>query len=353
MLHCFGRDRGGGPSVALDAFLKHSAKPYSVIRQTLPAGGINLQLILEFRRRIKSCEPQLIHVRGLGSEGFHAVAAAKLAGVPRVLVSIHGTHRDLVHPRGRIRRWVVVQILERLTLRLATHLATVSEFAAQRDFLKPYRKKLVGVVPNGVAIPIQTTSSRDVVRSGLHISDDAIVGICVSRLTLEKGYLVLAEALSMLDSKAEKLVFLIVGGGDESGDIQRAFRSLRRIRVVFVGHTMDVDQYLDAADFFVFPSLHENLSNALLEAMAKGLPVIASDAGGNLEVVQKGGGTLVSTGDSAQLAHAIDRFSQEPGILRDIGQTARYNVSVNYSVANMVAGWEQLYERILENKSFK
>lgn len=353
MLHCFGTDRGGGPSVALEAFLKHSASSYGLIRQVRPAGGINVKLILEFVRQIKKFDPQLIHIRGLGSEGFNAVAAAKLAGVPRVLVSIHGTQRDLVHPRGRLRRWVVVQFLERLTLHLATHVATVSDFAAQRDFLKPYRKKLVGVVPNGVDVPTQTSSFRKFVRSRLEISDDVIVGICVSRVTLEKGYLVLAEALRMLDSKAERLVILIVGGGDESGDIRLAFKKLRRVRVIFVGHTMDVNQYFDASDFFVFPSLHENLSNALLEAMAKGLPVITSDAGGNKEVVEKGGGVLCKTGDPSQFAQAIERFSQEPWILREIGQTAKDNVSVNYSVANMVTGWEQLYGQILQEKMFK
>jgi hypothetical protein len=123
MQHCFGTVGSGGPIIAFERLLANSHIEYSQIRQTEPARGINLALIRRFVREIKDAKPDLIHIRGLGNEGFHAVVAARLARVPRVLVSIHGTHRDLTQHGSLIRHWIVIYILENLTLLFAHRIA--------------------------------------------------------------------------------------------------------------------------------------------------------------------------------------------------------------------------------------
>lgn len=347
MQHCFGVAQNGGPIVAFERLIRRSVLSYGKILQTKPAGGISLGLIFRFMLEIRKYRPDLIHVRGLGNEGFHAVLAAKLAGVPNILVSIHGTHRDLVHSGNRLRSGVVKNILEPMTLIMATHIATVCDFTARRSFLLPYRHKLIGIVPNGVDLAVQSHTSRAEMRGRWGIPCDWFLGICVSRITTEKGYPVLAEALSRLDKHVRNLAVLVVGGGDERGRIEILFRSLQNIRVIFVGHQADVQGFLTASDFFIFPSLHENLSNALIEAMAQGLPVIASAVGGNIEVVQKGGGILVPVGDAAALADAINKFLSDSDTMKQMGVEARENIRCHYSIDEMVAGWERVYSRIL------
>lgn len=333
--------------MALERLSKHSGLCYGSIQQTEPAGGINIALISRFVREIRDYRPELIHVRGLGNEGFHAVLAARIAGVPNILVSIHGTQRDLKQPLNRFRSGVVKSVLEPLTLLMATHIATVCDSAAKRRFLAPYRQKLVGTVPNGVTIPAAPLIEATEIRVRWGIPWDLPLGICVSRITDEKGYPILAQALTRLDGNVGKFAVLVVGGGDEDGRIQGLFAKLQNIKVVFVGHQKNVGSFLAASDFFLFPSLHENLSNALLEAMAQGLPAIATAVGGNIEVVQKGGGVLVPVGNAVALADAINHFLADSDAVKQMGFEARENVRRHYSVERMVAGWEGIYDLIL------
>lgn len=293
--HCFGKNNSGGPVVALEHLISKSGMNFDVIRQIEGANGIDLKLLRKFFLKLKELKPELIHVRGLGNEGFHAVLAARLAGVPNILVSIHGTHRDLKYPNNKIKHWLVVHILESLTILMATHIATVCEYAAARPFLKRHYKKLVAVVPNGVDLPNPIDFDLSSIRSEFNIPNNIPIGISVSRITKEKGYLILASALHKLDSTGCPFVVLIVGDGDENLEIRDSFNGLKNISVHFLGHRHDVGNFLRQSDFFIFPSLHENLSNALLEAMSHGLPVIATQTGGNTELVEQGGGGADTT----------------------------------------------------------
>lgn len=348
--HSFGSPGSGGPVVALQRLLENSTREFGVISQLEPANGINVQLIKRFRQELIAYRPLLVHVRGLGNEGFHAAVAAKLAGVPKILVSIHGTHRDLKSPQNYWKNWIVRSILEPATLRLATHVATVCEFAAERDFLTPFGHKFAGVVPNGVEIS-PPGDTRLAVRKALNIPLDLPLALCVSRITLEKGYGVLAEALGLLDRRGVRFSIVIVGGGDESGEIRALFYGLKNIAVTFVGHQSNVAQFFAASDFFVFPSLHENLSNALIEALSFGLPAVATAVGGNVEVIKKGGGLLIPPLDAKELSAAIKEFIENSTLRNAYSREARQNISENYSVKRMVSRWHEVYDEILGGKS--
>lgn len=348
--HCFGAPNAGGPATALARFLEASDQTYPVVWQHAAAGGLSLPLLWRMTREIRRHRPRLVHVRGLGNEGFHAALAARLAGVPQVLVSVHGTQRDLVVGRKSLRRCVVVKLLEPATLSLASAVATVCHTASARPFLAPYRAKLVSPVPNGVTIPTLPDVRRRAVRQSLGIKDDRLVAIAVSRLTVEKGYGDLAAALSDLESRGHIFDLIVVGGGEEATAIQTLFEGLRSIRVHFVGQQQDVGPFLAAADLYVSPSWNENLSNALLEGMSYGIPAVTTAVGGHGEVMARGGGVLVAPHDPVGLAAAIHALLTDPERRYCLGQEARKIIDLHYSLSAMVAGWENTYRRLLDQK---
>jgi len=347
--HSFGAPGSGGPVTALSRLLASDlSQKYDFVplHQDCAAGGIDVSMLRRWVRTLRRVKPDLVHVRGLGNEGFHGALAARLAGCPRVLVSVHGTVRDLNAPHS-LRRQVVARGLEPATLRFASDIVTVCRATAERSFLDPYRRKLVGVVPNGVRVQSKTPGHGDGVRLELGLGPDDVALIVVGRLTVEKGHLVLARALARLDAERARMVLLVVGDGPDRAQIESSYRSVEGLRVMMLGQRQEVSRLLSAADVFVFPTLHENLSNALLEGMAAGLPVIASRVGGNVEVLEGGGGTLVPPAESAPLADAIAELMNDPSARLSRGQIARRVVNERYTLAHMVAGWDEVYERIL------
>lgn len=347
--HCFGTAHAGGPATALARLQSTRDIPYPEIRQHKAAGGLSIPLLRRFVSELRQLRPHLLHVRGLGNEGFHAALAGRIARVPHILVSVHGTQRDLVGNRG-LRRSLVVKLLEPATLCMADAVVTMCHSAAQRDFLAPYRHKLLPPVPNGVTLPSPDRTVGYDARARLSIGPDRIVATIVSRLTVQKGYGDLAAALRRIDAGTGNagIDLIVVGGGDDDGSIAAMFTDLARSRVHFVGQQADVGPYLDAADLFLFPSWHENLSNALLEALSYGLPAIATAVGGNVEILQHGGGLLVPPHAPDALAEAILRMSGDAALRSDLGRAARQTIVNHYSLDRMARSWDAHYRMLTD-----
>lgn len=347
--HVAGQPGHGGPATALSHLLNSSlSEKYHQVtmRQSRPAGGINPTIIAEFVRLLRSVHPDIVHVRGLGNEGFHGALAARLAGCPRILLSIHGTVRDL-QSTPSVRRRVLVKALEPASLRIATHISAVCRSATERGYLDRVRHKIVGVVPNGTDIIPTNSHLRSRLRTELDVKPHDVAIIVVGRLSLEKGHHVLAEAIGALGSQTSKIVLLVVGAGPDRGVIESAYGSVEGLRFRMLGHRQDVRELLTAADIFAFPSLHENLSNALIEALAAGLPVVASAVGGNVEVLERGGGELVPPGDPLALAAGLKRLVVDADGRRLMGADGQRIVAEHFSTERMVAGWDEIYQRVL------
>lgn len=348
--HVFGAKNSGGPVVALERLIEANVGGEFIFHrmdQIAPAGGVNFRLISAFRDELRRIRPDMVHVRGLGNEGFHGALAARLAGVKNVLVSVHGTVRDLRFSSNKVRTAVVRDVLEPITLRLASHLITVCQYAAQRDFLAPYQSKFLGVVHNGVDMPPQEVEAGKQYREMYGVSEGDLVAVCVSRVTKEKGYFLLAEALSSLPALGGVLHVWIVGDGPDRIEIERAIPPRPDVRVSFLGHSNQVGSILSQADFFLFPSLHENLSNALLEAMSYGLPPIAFSVGGNAEVIGAGCGRLISPGDVDGFSRAVFEYVQKVDLMRLEGSMARDRVRGDFSTSKMVSEMYSVYRQVL------
>ncbi|PYC76002.1 glycosyl transferase [Micromonospora arborensis] len=357
--HSAGIAGANGPLTAVQRVLSSSLSDrYEFVRmhQSAGNGSLNVPLLREWVRLLRRVRPALVHVRGLQNEGLHGVLAARLAGCPRVLVTVHGTVRDLRQAGRPWRRRLLVHGAEPATLRLASHVGTVCEYAAGRDFLGGLGGKFVGVIPNGVPLPTHPRAPRDRVRAELDLRPDDVAMIAVSRLTWEKGYAVLADALRRLPPStdrrqhrsAARRVLLVAGDGPDRDTIAALLAGVDGVEVRLLGNRLDVPDLLAAADVFVFPTLHENLSNALLEAMAHGLPVVASAVGGNIEVLRSGGGRLVPAGDPDALAGALSPLLDDPAERRHVGELGRKVVAESYSLDVMLGALDRVYQRIIQ-----
>ena len=132
------------------------------------------------------------------------------------------------------------------------------------------------------------------------------------------------------------------------GELRPALEKLLTPSVRLVGATQDVDPFLRAADAFVLPSRSEGMPNALLEAMAHGVPAIATDVPGTRQVIgHPPAGLLVPSGDEAALGAAISRLLADDRLAGELGAAGRQRVEGSFSVEATVAAHERLYEAML------
>lgn len=351
--HAFGRPGSGGVYRALELVVGTSlSTQFTLVPmvQSSAARGLNVRLVVDFIRLIRRSRAQLVHVRGLGNEGFHAALAARLAGCRRVLVSVHGTQRDL---RGRptLRRRIVVRILEPATILMASHVATVCEYAGTRPFVLRAPAEYLGAIPNGVPQRSPDAEGRARIRKELGIDERSVVVVFVGRVTSDKGVDQIHMAAGQLasDPSAPPIHFLVVGDGPLRVALERD-ASDRSLPLVFAGAQQSIWPYLDAADIFLLPSWHENLSFALLEAMSSGLPCVASDVGGNTEVLSRGGGVLFPAGDIGAMISGLTHLARNDGLRAEMGNEAKRVAADCYSVDRMAAGWARAYAKALGEK---
>ena len=169
-------------------------------------------------------------------------------------------------------------------------------------------------------------SRRKEARRALQLTDEAKVLLNVGRHEFQKGHRYLIEAMSYLHQKNSQLVLLIAGreGNTTQELMTQVKESGLNDQIRFLGHREDIPDLLASADLFVFPSLFEGLPGAVIEAMALGLPVIASDIPSLREVVENGkNALLVPAASPKELAAAIDELLKDPGRMNRFSEKSR------------------------------
>jgi glycosyltransferase involved in cell wall biosynthesis len=205
-------------------------------------------------------------------------------------------------------------------------------------------------VLNGVDLDqFQPGSDRDPVRRALGISPGARVLGTVARLSPEKDQATLLRAFRQLARELPSAHLMLVGDGALRSELERLARDLGLAeRTHFLGERRDIASLLRAMDVFCLPSLTEGTSLTLLEAMATGLPVVATAVGGNPEVVaDQVSGLLVKPGEPDQLAHALLCVFQDGQWARRLGHAGREIVRQRYSMQAMVERYAGIYQQVL------
>jgi len=156
------------------------------------------------------------------------------------------------------------------------------------------------------------------------------------------------QALQLAPTKRAKMRLVVVGDGALYSDARSIIEKAGLADLAwFPGERSDVPEVLRGLDCFALPSLAEGISNTILEAMATGLPVIATDVGGNRELVDGHTGAIVPAADPHALALQMLAYARDPEAARAAGRAGRARVERDFSLDSMLGRYRALYERLL------
>ncbi|MEX2140402.1 MAG: glycosyltransferase [Pirellulales bacterium] len=245
---------------------------------------------------------------------------------------------------GRSERWMF-----RWCSRTFDWLIANSRSAAELGKSLRFAEDRISVIPNGHQVErYQHRTDRERVRAALGLAADERMLLCVGRLTDTKRVCDAVAALDLLaSSEAVKLV--IVGDGPERGALEAdAARRGLQGNVIFAGTRNDVPELLQAADIFIFPSETEGLPNALIEACLAGLPIVACQVAGVVDVVSDSEtALLVAPRCPAELAAAVRRLLSNPNEADCLAKSAQARASSSYSIEQTLDSLYDVYERLL------
>jgi len=202
------------------------------------------------------------------------------------------------------------------------------------------------VVYNGVDLPdAQALPSKETIRSQFSISKEDLILMHVANLKPVKGHTYLLEAFKGVLVRHPNIKLFLIGEDTTAGAVQRQAEQLGiSQQVLFMGKYPDVKSLLPAADICLLPSLSEGMSNSILEYMAAAKPVIATNVGGNPELVENGfNGILVEKENSRQLQEAIVTLIENPQLRATMGQNGLKKARQFFSMNAMIAKYERLY----------
>ncbi|HEY4717840.1 MAG TPA: glycosyltransferase family 4 protein, partial [Anaerolineales bacterium] len=255
---------------------------------------------------------------------------------------ILGSSRWMSRLHGRLTNSRVCSVMVAVSAQVREHAIRVE---------KAKDSKLV-VIQNGIeplAQTVGTIMDRETIREQLGVSANGLLLLTVGRLTVQKGHTVLLDVIAQIASRYPRALFAFAGDGPQRSHlVAQAARLGISDRVLFLGVRTDVANLLQAADIFVQPSLSEGLSIALLEALFAGLPVVATRAGGVVDVVENGeSALLVPTGDVQALATALGQVLDDASLRKRLAHTGQARAQANYSIEKMCKAYENLMKGLL------
>ena len=308
--------------------------------------GHDLKAYYRLYKILKDCKPDILHTRNLSALESQLVGAAA-----RIKGRVHGEHgRDIYDLRGKSRKYNL--------LRKAVQPFVGQYIAVSRD-LAGWLQATVGVpsrkitqIYNGVdSVKFHPRSGpRGPIGPPGFATGDAILIGSVGRLAHVKDFPTLIRAFDRLrelwPEGRTRLRMVIVGEGTTRPECERLIAELGLGEQTWLaGDRSDIPELMRAMDLFVLPSLGEGISNTILEAMACGLPVIATDVGGNPELVAPGKtGTLVPVADHEKMAQALLAYVRDPARMAQEGRGARAEIEARFSMEAMVAEYLRVYD---------
>jgi glycosyltransferase involved in cell wall biosynthesis len=324
--------------VPISVYPTHSMYSYQTLRAQV-----------RFARQIRRDGVQVVHAYGFYPNLFAILPA--VVGTKSVTIA---SVRDMGVFSDRHKFKILSQAL---ACRLAD--CIVANSNAVREWLMKLGlgRYNIQVIPNGIPIP-RRRDQKDPspIRSEFNLDPTSPLIAVVGRLVRTKGVEFFLDAAASIAARFPSVRFLIVGDScvepQYRVELEQRARDLNLAgKVIFAGQRSDVPEIMREIDISVLPSLSESFSNTLLESMANGLPAIATNVGGNPEIVSDGvNGLLVPPKDPAALSRAMVQLLEDPALAQRLGNEAREKVVREYSVECLLRRTENLYISLLEQR---
>jgi len=347
-----------GPSVGSEGEIESKARRLGVdltiipelIREISPI--IDLRALYKLYRFIKRGKYDIVHTHS-SKAGIVGRLAAKLAGVP---IIIHSPHSHIFYGYYGEFLSLVFVWMEKIFALFTDRIFTLTSIGKREhiEYGVGLSSKFT-VVHSGVPLEpflnVKVNKAADK-RQEFSLNENDIVCIFVSRLVPVKGHQYLISAIPEVLENVPSAKFVLVGDGELRDELEQQALSLGvKDSVIFTGLRHDVPELLAMSDLFVLSSINEGMGRVLVEAMAVGLPVVATKVGGVPDVVVDGEtGILVPSENSKVLAGAIMRLLKDENMRRRMGEAGRRRVNPAFGVEAMVGKIANVYEELIKRK---
>lgn len=312
-------------------------EPLAIYRTFAPSGALGLVKIARLLRRE--------HASLLVS--YHT--AADLLGPPAtraVGVPVLSCRRD----DGFTKKPFHVRVQRHVNHLVSGMIAVSHSVARTVERTEGYPRERIQVIWNGEDLA-RFAPGPSTVRSELGLAEEDVLAIAVGSLTPVKDHRSQLAAFAAAAAREPRLVLIVVGDGPLRAELEaEAARLSPAGRIRFLGHRRDVPELLRGSDLYLQTSLTEGFSNAILQAMASGLPVVATAVGGNPELVGAEQGVLVPARDVAGLEAALLRLARDREARRAMGRAARAHAEAEGSLDTMVAAYSDVFERAVAGR---
>lgn len=298
--------------------------------------GVDWTQIGRLWRHFRAARPDIVHTFNEGAL-LYAYPAAKLAGVPCV---VHAEHGRLELGERRLLRLARVGMARAcdavIVVSDALEEAVVREGVAAGKVHRPRN----GVDPKR----FQVAGNKALSRREWGLAAETLVVGTVGSLTPQKNHELLIEAAARLEA-----ITVVIAGAGERQEALKALIAEKGLtaRVRLVGPVSRIPEFMTALDVFALPSLTEGTSLALLEAMAAGLPAVATDVGGNAAAIRDGEtGYLTPSGDVAEFAAKLAKLTADKALRASMGTAARQRAEQHFSFSKTIEEYESLFAQV-------
>lgn len=328
-----------GKGWVYDELCRHNMHPIILDAK----GSFNWRYLKSLAALIRQENVDLIQSHLLGSNVYSALAG--LITRKPVIATFHGA--------------VDIGEKERLkNLKFAAINMGTRSIVAVSDNLKkniinrtPLRSNKVSIIYNGINTSVFMRPTSDRIRNIMGWNEDDIIVGSLGNIRSAKAYDVLLQSAALLKGHSLNFRFVIAGQGKG-----RLFDDLLKLKnrlelddmVHFLGFNDDPAEFLSNLDLFLLSSSSEGFSIATIQAMASGLPVIATRSGGPQEIITNGlNGCLVDPGDPQLIAEAIDKLATDPALNQQLAKKGQEHAINTFDIKNMIAAYEKIYETYL------
>lgn len=257
----------------------------------------------------------------------------------KVIYTAHGFH---FYKGAPMINWLIYYPIEKWLASYTDVLITINK--ADYNIAKRFKAGKVKYVPGvGIDTKIQEDKSRkDSLRNNLNLQEKSLLVLSVGELNKNKNHSVIIEAIAKL--KNPNIYYVICGEGPLENSLKQLARKLNiENQVSLLGYRNDINEISKNSDVFAFPSIREGLSLALMEAMAAGLPIIASDIRGNSDlIVEDKGGFLVQARNVEGYAHALNYLYHNQILKNSMGEFNKQKI-VEFDLENIIEKMSRIY----------